>query len=434
MRSQSGHLEWTSAREWVAVTVACVAVFLASWTLLHHVWYRSGGELIDTPLYQSTARLVVDRKVPYRDFSLEYPPGFLLAALAPAATADPNDFSSYARSFDRWMAGAGVAVILLAAGALAALRAPPARFAAALGLMAVSPLLLGNVMLSRYDLWVAALAIGGLTAMLAGRDRLGGLLIAAAIATKLWPAVLVPLGLAWVWRRRGRGAAVRWLGVVTAVCAAFFLPFALLAPGGLGHSFGVQLGRPLQIESLGSAVLLAAHNLGGLPVSALGNDTSMNLVAGGATAAAAVTTVMQALALCAVWIAFARGPADSERFVAAAGASVAVFVAFGKVFSPQYLIWLIPFVPLVRSRLAALLLAVALVATGFYFPAHYSALVELQAWAAWLLLARNLAVLLLAAELSRLLLQATPTTATDALEAPHGKRPPRDARPLGQNA
>jgi hypothetical protein len=47
--------------------------------------------------------------------------------------------------------------------------------------------------------------------------------------------------------------------------------------------------------------------------------------------------------------------ARADRLAATAAASVAVFNAVGKVFSPQYLILLTPFVPLVRSRLATFL-------------------------------------------------------------------------------
>src|SRR4029077_3606106 len=94
------------------LTAACCVVFLSSWSLLHHVWYRSAGELIDTPVYHATAPRVVAGEVPYRDFAIPYPPGFLLPALAPAATAQPSDFSSYPRSFERWVAGAGVVVVV----------------------------------------------------------------------------------------------------------------------------------------------------------------------------------------------------------------------------------------------------------------------------------------------------------------------------------
>jgi hypothetical protein len=405
-----------STRARIGVTVGCVAVFLGSWSMIHHFWYPKYGRGIDISLYQKYARQTVAGRIPYRNFSVVYPPGFLLPALAPAATAPPNDAGAYARDFDRWMAGAGVVLILFAAAGLAALRARPAHFAAALGFIAVSPLLLGYLMSSRFDLWPTALAIGGLSALLAGRDRTGGALLGAAIATKLWPVVLVPLGLVWVWKRHGRSATMKWLAVLVAGCAAFFVPFAALAPGGLGHSFGIQIDRPLQIESFGSAILLAAHHLGGLAVSYKTSYGSQNVVAHGATAMADVSALLQLVGLGAVWVLFARGPARADRLAAAAAASVAVFIAFGKVFSPQYLIWLIPFVPLARSRLASLLLGAALVVTQFYFPAHYGDLLLVQRSATWLVLIRDLLVVMLGVELGRALLRQEP--AEEAEPAP----------------
>jgi Glycosyltransferase family 87 len=413
----------------IGIALACVAVFLGSCSLTHHDWYHTGGPSSDLAVYHKYSWETVHGKIPYRDFSIEYPPGFLLPALAPYTTTNPSHFGAYERTFGRWMEGAGVVLILLAAVALAGLRARLAHFVGALGFMAISPALLGDLMLARYDLWVTALAIGGLGAMLAGRERTGGALLGAAIATKIWPAVFVPLGLVWIWRRRGRKAALVWLGVLTAVCASFFLPFAALAPGGLGHSFGLQIDRPLQVESLGSAILLAAHNLGGLTVGVTTTYGSQNLVAHGASAVAALSAVLQLLSLCAVWLAFARGPARADRLVTAAAASVVVFVAFGKVFSPQYLIWLIPFVPLVRSRLATLLLGVALVATQFYFPSHYGELLFLQQSAAWIVLARDLVVLVLGVELMRVLLEREPA----AEAAPAHVAPPREALPALQS-
>lgn len=412
-----------STRARIGITIGCVAIFLGSWALTHHSWYAASGRGGDISIYQYYTQQTLEGRTPYRNFSIEYPPGFLLPALAPDATVPASDLGAYTRDFDRWMAGAGVVLILFAAAALAALRVQADHFAAALGFIAVSPLLLGELMFSRFDLWPTALAIGGLSALLTGRDKTSGVLLGAAIATKAWPAVLVPVGLIWVWRRHGRPAGGRWLLLVVVTCAAFFLPFAALAPGGFGHSFGLQIDRPLQVESLGSTMLLAAHNLGGLAVSYKTSFGSLNVIAHGATAAADASALAQLLALGTIWLAFARGPARADRLVTAAAASVAVFIAFGKVFSPQYLIWLIPFVPLVRSRLATLLLAIALMTTQFYFPTYYNA-ISLQPSIAWLVLARDLVVVVLAVELTRTLFErepveeSAPALAAEALPAP----------------
>jgi hypothetical protein len=386
---------------WAALAAAAAGAFLGSWFLLGHFWYHSTPQIIDTPTYERYGDAIVAGSLPYRDFALEYPPGALLPFLAPELTATRGDTRAYDHAFERWMAGAGVLLTLFAAAALAALRAPPLRAALALALVAASPLLLGTVVLSRFDLWVAALTVAALAALLAGFAELGAVVLGLAIATKLYPAVLVPLGVAWVWRRHGRERALAWTAVVVAICAAIFLPFAAVAPGGVGHSLSVQLDRPLQIESLGSAILIALHHHG-----AVHNDHgSQNIEGAAAHTTAIATTTLGVIALCVIWLAFARGPAERERLVAAFAASVATFMALGKVFSPQFMIWLIPLVPLVRSRLAPLLLASALVLTQLWFPAHYWPLTTFEPREAWLVLARDLVVLALALVLAWPLLE-----------------------------
>jgi len=99
---------------------------------------------------------------------------------------------------------------------------------------------------------------------------------------------------------------------------------------------------------------------------------SQNLAGHGAVAAA--FALLQVAALAALWIAFARGPATRERFLRYAAACVCAFVAFGKVLSPQFLLWLIPLVPLVRGRrgiAAAALLTASLLLTQVWFPERY---------------------------------------------------------------
>ena len=85
-----------------------------------------------------------------------------------------------------------------------------------------------------------------------------------------------------------------------------------------------------------------------------------------------------------------------EALVSAAAAALCAFIAFGKVLSPQFMIWLIPVVPLVRGRRglwASALLAVALVLTQIWFPFRYFRLaLHFEAGLSWVLLARDLAL------------------------------------------
>jgi hypothetical protein len=101
-----------------------------------------------------------------------------------------------------------------------------------------------------------------------------------------------------------------------------------------------------------------------------------------------------------VWIAFGRTPPTRDGLIRASAAALVVFIAFGKVLSPQFLIWLTPVVPLVRGRrglLAAGLLLVAIVLTQLWFPFRYWDYVnDFDGTASWLVFGRNIVLLALA--------------------------------------
>jgi uncharacterized membrane protein len=385
---------------WAALCGAAAVLLAATFAVVQLSWYEHHGTT-DLPVYQHYAALVHGgHELPYRDFALEYPPAALAAFLVPAYLP-----WSYGTSFAVAMGVCGLLLLCGATAVFAAVEAWPVRAAGALALVALSPLVLGTLVDERFDLWPAALAVCGLAALLHGRPLLAGALGGLAFAAKLWPALLAPAAFVYLWRRHGPRAALGSAAVFVAVAAACFLPFAVLAPAGLRHSFAEQLGRPLQVESLGAAVLMAAHHLGGLSLTTVTTHGSQNLSGSPAGAVAAVSTGLEVAALLAIWLAFAtsRRP-GRESLLAASAASVAVFVAFGKVFSPQFLVWLVALVPLVRGRrglVASGLLVAALLLTEGWFASHYwdLALSYASPWS-WLLLARDLAVVAVAGALA----------------------------------
>jgi hypothetical protein len=89
--------------------------------------------------------------------------------------------------------------------------------------------------------------------------------------------------------------------------------------------------------------------------------------------------------------------------VRASAAAVCAFVAFGKVLSPQFLIWLVPLVVLVRGRrglAAGVTMVLALVLTQLWFPFRYWPLaLHFAAFPSWLVLVRDLTLILLFAVL-----------------------------------
>jgi hypothetical protein len=357
-----------------------------SWALLHTgFWSRT--QIIDTPVYERYGEAVLDGQVPYRDFDLEYPPAALPAFVLPAL-AQEDDYGS---AFELLMWACAVAAVVARGLALAALEAGPARRYAGICFLARAPLALGTVIHSRFDVWPAALTIAALAAFVGRKERLGFGILGLAVAAKIYPLVLLPLALVWAAKRRGARELWIGLGCFAGVLAACFVPFLILAPGGVAHSIGTQLGRPLQIESLGASFLLAAQQLGIYDATVENSHGSQNLGGSLPDTLAALQTAFQVVAVGVVWVVFAARDRGREGLLTAGAASVAAFVAFGKVLSPQFLIGLLPLVPAVAGAgglAACAVLLVALVATQLWFPFRYWDVVALEP-VGWLVLVRN---------------------------------------------
>jgi hypothetical protein len=377
---------------WAAVAVASVLFGFSFYALVS--WIEQ-GRLSDVPVYVQYSGLIRHGAVPYRDFKFEYPPAALPAMLLPSYMS-----WSYATSFAVLMGVCGGACMAASASALSAVGATVERTWAALLAIGVSPLVLGSLFDTRFDLWPTLLALGALAAAVRERPLVSGALLGLGFAAKLWPAVLLPLAVVHLWRRRGTSAALALVGAFVVVAAACFVPFAVLGPDGLRAMFADQLNRPLQVESLGSALLMAAQHLGMRPLATVSTHGAQALSGHGAGLAADLSTVLEVAIVVATWIVFARRRhADGEAMLIAAAAAVAALVAFDKVLSPQYLIWLVPFVFLVRGArgiVAGGLLFLALGLTQTWFPGHYWALALDHAapWS-WYLLVRDLALVAL---------------------------------------
>src|SRR5581483_6428120 len=164
---------------------------------------RDSSLYSDVHVYARYAGEMAHGRVPYRDFSDEYPPLAQPVFLAGRVAGAGN----YALAFKALMAACGVGALVCGVATLHALRASLPRAVAAVAVIAVSPLLVGPIFLNAYD---------------------------------LWPALLLSLALLLL--VRGRGV---W-------------PLAALGAGGLEFSYRVQATRGLELNSLGASILLAA--------------------------------------------------------------------------------------------------------------------------------------------------------------------------------
>lgn len=341
----------------------------------------------DVNQYHVYANEVVDDGLlPYDDFFLEYPPGSLLAFVPPALLPDAR----YTSAFKLGMALCGALSLAIVAALLVRRRVGGIDLLLGTGLVAVSPLLLGQFYLNRYDPMAAAMAVAALGLLLVDRVRLGAAVLALAFVTKVFVAATIPVVAVRIARRSGRRALLIAVAVSGLVTFVVFAPFAAVGAGGLRAAFVYQAGRQLHTESFGGSLVLAADRLGiydARVVKAVAIDLSGRLP----DMVATLSTVVSMVAILAVGVTYALGSDDDDRFIIGFVAAVVGFTAFSKAVSPQFLAWLIPLVALVPARtgrIAIPLVGVATLASQVAlrgFPG-----LDPETWAVWTLVLRNL--------------------------------------------
>ncbi|GAC1342706.1 MAG: hypothetical protein NVSMB23_15700 [Myxococcales bacterium] len=333
--------------------------------------------------------------LPYRDYLVEYPPGFFLAAVPPALVA--RSAAAYVDLFCLLMAACLFGAIAICAR-LAPLAGAPARAAALPWWCGCAVLALGTVSTHRYDAAVAIAICAMAAAALEEKPALAGAALGLAIVLKLTPLLLAPLFLAW-FSAGGRRPLARFAGAAAAVSLVLWLPPIWLVAPGLAEMLRYHAQRPVQIESSAGALLGIARALVPGSTWMTAEFGSLNFAGPLAARAGAVTGLLGLVApLAAIGYVSRRILRSASRVDAAAAlvdGVVAVLIAlmvFAKVFSPQYLVWVLPLgllVALRRSRGAALLFLAVLVLTQVIFPFSYGSASRGESWIYPIILCRN---------------------------------------------
>lgn len=384
----------------LGTALAGAALFLVA-SLVARGGLLDGAPYGDVHLYRLYGHRMAHGELPYRDFFDEYPP--LAQPLFYGVTLLPG---SYAPAFKWVMAVFGAGAVALLVAALVSVRASRLRIAGAVVVAGLAPLLIGPISLNAYDLCPAFLTAAALFAFVDRRERAAYVLLALGVATKLYPVVLLPLALVETWERGGREWVRRALVWFFGVLLLVHVPPTILGPGGLRFSYWIQVKRGLEIESLGGAVLLVLNRLGLVHVNAAAEPPgSTNAVGTLADVVGTLTSLAEVVAVVAVaWLFWRR----RRRPLVAAAAAVLGFVAFGKVFSPQYVDWLAVLVPgagpVAAAGTAVVLGLTHVVFDRFHDPGGPNGAVYKDSLA-WWVLARDLVVVglyaLLVARLAR---------------------------------
>jgi uncharacterized membrane protein len=371
-----------------AGTVAALVLLAAGWALTLWVEPWSDERINDLFVYQGFAKPMLDGGLPYRDVAFEYPP-LAAAAIVPPGLLGTGD-ETFRWAFALWTLAAAGAVVLLCGGLARATGGNPRHAMLAAALM---PVLCGALVRTRFDIFPVALLLGGLLLLCRDRPRAGLAVLGLGAMTKLFPLVVVPVALAWLLARGRRTEA--WQGALACAATIAVVAAATLAVSADGAADAVRyhLDRPVQVESSPAMVLNALDALGIGELASVHSHRSDGLLhdASGAVPALFAGVLVGLVLLLALRV----GRSGRELVVASLAATIA-FALFGKVLSPQFVIWALPLGALAvawRRYALAAWVASAAVLTQVEFPAQYFHVVAGERRALALVALRN-AVLL----------------------------------------
>jgi hypothetical protein len=407
-----------------AVIVGLLVVFCLTRAAV--VWITDNPEVYgdidptsDVVIYENWGSAVHDEGAsPYRDVSIEYPPGAIPFLVAPSVVSDEG--GSYRLNFALLMA----VVDLIGFGALYVMVRRGGSPWALVGWLLVPPLL-GPVLYARFDLVPAVAVILALERAQAQKwFGVGGWLGFGAIA-KLVPGLLAPL--AFIVAARRRLVAYGFVMVV----ALMTMPYLGVARGLFDSVFGYHGDRGVQIESLwGSLTLLGGHL--GFESGVAFQFGAMDVYGSPVDVFKTSSNVLAAAGLLfgcyAAWRWARRDSAPDLALVMFA--TLALTTGVGRVYSPQYTVWLLGVgaatVALAgrRARWPFGVLVAVVALTAWIFPPLFQPLLENELWAVVVLLTRNLLTLTVAVLAFAALRSRAPddpsTTGPHAVGAPIG--------------
>lgn len=388
-----------SVERWLPAWLSALAV--AAW--LGPLQWIAGlsSQISDVPVYQRAYEKMAAGEIPYRDFALEYPPGaaglFWFNGLLPGP---------YDANFATLMLLALVATVVAVTLTARALGFSPWRQAVAGGVVALSPVLLGHLLTSRFDLVLAALIAWMLWAAVTDRWTLAWVFLAVAILVKLVPLAFIPVLLIVHWRRHGWPSVGRGVAWCAGIVAVVVIPLVITAPHGMWATISYHLDRPLQLEATGSAYLMSLRIMAGAPLAVESSFGSQGLSGEGPQYVASLSTIILvaliALIAWQVWRLVQRNPASADAVIVVSGiaATCLALLVAGKVLSPQFLVWILPGAVLIAGRYGKAAVGVAVAAllmTQAYFPVLYWYIVALQTPEMLILIGRDILLIVLLA-------------------------------------
>ena len=351
----------------------------------------------DVELYLSYADLMMNGQVPYRDFTVEYPPLALLLLLIPRLFSE--NLAGYADGFAILMVAFNLLGLYFASRLSRLLKT---NHCLALVIYTFSFFIIGDIAINRFDVVPAVLSLGAIYYFLKGNDKTAWFVLALGVLTKLYPAVLAPLFIISYLRGKEYKALAKNLAIFVTTGLVAVLPFLIASPDGFWGFINFHSERGLQLESGYASLLMLADMLGLTKVEIVLAYSSVDIWAPASDFFLAISNYDAIAAVFTCYVFYYRANPTKERDSAKlAGFSVGVIsilMVTTKIFSTQFVIWLFPLIFLVDGRMrhpAWITFGIIALLSQYIYPHNYGQLMAFEQPAVIFLILRNFLVLAL---------------------------------------
>jgi uncharacterized membrane protein len=335
--------------------------------------------------YSNTSQ-IVRHCLPYRDFSVEYPPLALIFITLPRLVVPYLYIYWQAYAIEVFLFD--LIGLFLLTSLSRALGCNPWK---TLGIYTLALLAVGPLVITRFDFIPAVLTLLSIFFFVKRHSKMAWAFLAAATLTKIYPLVIAPVFFLIQFNHKQKKELLGGLASFLITSAVITVPCILLSPGGFWDSFSYHTQRPLQIESTYASIieLLSAFKL--FTIDITNSFGSTNVTGHVPDMLAKISFGVMVLSLLAIYWSIYRslkkGQINGQNWSVGANETtftikyclmaVLVFILTCKVFSPQYIIWLLPLIPLITQKsknVIWLLFVMVGIMTFFIFPQYYDGL------------------------------------------------------------
>ena len=325
--------EFSKLRGHFAILIALsivteIAVILTTTGIFH-----SFIDIFDISVYFQYAMQILEGGVPYVDFPLEYPQMSLIVFLVPLIfTTLTGDPSTYVIVHQIFMSFFNILTVLIVY--LIALKISGQKCALISGILSATAFSSAYFVLTKYDAFPTFLLMLSLFLFIYQKETCGYLSAAVGFLAKWFPGLAIPY---FVLHEHMGGRDIRIIGRRIIATATLFLivilPFVILNSSGFLATYTAHSGRAALAHSFCYYVDFILENILGLSFFA---QVSLLLM-----------VVLQILLLGYYYLV---KDTSIEYLCAFLFFSIFAFIILNNVFSPQYILWITPFLAIFLAR------------------------------------------------------------------------------------